>query len=224
MEIGSEFVQKSSVATVVLVKGVLGLSVTDLAVALAAFGGGSMVAALILPRLLERIGDRSVMISAASALPTLLFGFASILMFTTPDGIWSWLLIVWASLGICYSATQLPSGRLLRRSSHGEDRPAIFAAQFALSHACWLITYPLAGWLGSATNMPATLIVLASVGAFGALTAARLWPSGDPKIIVHDHPELPPDHPHMSASDRKGVHAHDYIIDDLHLHWHVTNR
>src|SRR3546814_15896387 len=62
---------------------------------------------------------------------------------------WSILLAVWFVLGLGYSAVLTPSGRLLRRSSHQEDRPALFAAQFALSHACWLLTYPLAGWLGA---------------------------------------------------------------------------
>ena len=212
------------VNSVVIVKGALGQSDTDLAFALASFGGGSMLAALVLPRLLERTGDRSVMIRAAVALPILMVGFAAIIAVTTPDGLWTWLLFVWALLGFCYSATLVPAGRLLRRSAHRGDRPAIFAAQFALSHACWLITYPLAGLLGSTANMPATLVVLAAVAAFGALTAARLWPVGDPKVIAHDHPELPPGHPHLSGSDRKGEHAHDYIIDDLHPHWPVTNR
>lgn len=46
-------------------------------------------------------------------------------------------------VGLGYSAVLTPSGRLLRRSAHAQDRPALFAAQFALSHACWLVTYPL---------------------------------------------------------------------------------
>ncbi len=60
------------------------------------------------------------------------------------------LLAIWFVIGIGYSTAQTPSGRLLRRSSHPEDRPSLFAAQFALSHACWLFAYPLAGWLGAA--------------------------------------------------------------------------
>ena len=60
-----------------------------------------------------------------------------------------WLLPLWFVLGLGYSMAQTPSGRLLRRSAKPEDRPALFAAQFALSHACWLIAYPLAGWAGA---------------------------------------------------------------------------
>src|SRR3546814_8763069 len=59
------------------------------------------------------------------------------------------LMALWVILGLGYSVVQTPSGRLLRRSALPEDRPAVFAAQFALSHGCWLITYPLAGWLGA---------------------------------------------------------------------------
>ena len=59
------------------------------------------------------------------------------------------MLALWLVLGLGYSAAQTPSGRLLRRSAHAEDRPAVFAAQFALSHACWLICYPLAGQMGA---------------------------------------------------------------------------
>ena len=58
-------------------------------------------------------------------------------------------------LGLAWSAVQTPGGRLLRRSAHAPDRPALFAAQFALSHACWLATYPLAGWLGGASSQRA---------------------------------------------------------------------
>ena len=61
---------------------------------------------------------------------------------------WLALLGLWAVLGVGYSAVLTPSGRLLRRSSGPEDRSALFAAQFALSHACWLVSYPLTGVLG----------------------------------------------------------------------------
>lgn len=35
------------------------------------------------------------------------------------------------------------------RAAPAEDRPALFAADFALSHACWLLCYSLAGWLAA---------------------------------------------------------------------------
>lgn len=110
------------------------------------------------------------------------------------------LLAAWALLGIGYSATQTPSGRLLRRSAHAEDRPAVFAAQFALSHACWLVTYPVAGWLCAA--LP--LATLATLFAAATLLAARLWPAGSTDALPHGHPELPPNHP-IWPSTRDGI-------------------
>src|SRR5829696_3904912 len=56
------------VNTVVIVRAFLGRPESDLAVALGCFGGGSMVAALLLPRVLDERPDRSVMLLAAGLL------------------------------------------------------------------------------------------------------------------------------------------------------------
>jgi MFS family permease len=210
------------VNTVVLVRGILGLTDSDVALALAAFGGGSMVAALMLPRLLDRIGDRRVMIPAATAMTMLLLAFAVSTRGASAPVLWPTLLAVWAMLGACYSAAQVPTGRLLRRSAHAEDRPSLFAAQFALSHACWLITYPLAGWLGTRAGMPLTLVVLGLIAALGTALAFVLWPAADPETIAHDHPDLGTDHPHLAGAHQ--THSHAYVIDELHRHWPVSAR
>jgi MFS family permease len=56
------------VNTVVLVKSGFGLGDPEVALALAAFCAGSMVAALALPRLLERVPDRRAMLTGAGVL------------------------------------------------------------------------------------------------------------------------------------------------------------
>jgi H+ antiporter protein len=204
------------VNTVVIVRGVLGLPEDDVAVALACFGGGSMAAALLLPRVLDKLPDRAVMLPAATLLAVVLLAFAV----ATWSGTIGWpaLLITWTLLGIGYSAVQTPTGRLLRRSAQAEDRPALFAAQFALSHACWLLTYPLAGWLGREVGIAMTLAVLGLVTLIGFGLAAWLWPAHDPEEIAHAHPDLPPDHPHLREHRDQG-HAHAFTIDDLHRRW-----
>jgi MFS family permease len=208
------------VNSVVLVRGLLGLGDSDVAVAFAAFGGGSMVAALALPRILDRIGERAVMIPAAAAMALLLLGFALIAGSLTATALWMSLLAVWALLGAAYSSAQVPGGRLLRRSAHAEDRAAVFAAQFALSHGCWLLTYPLAGWFGEAMGMPVTLTVLGILAALGTVFALLVWPARDPDVITHSHPDLKPGHPHLADGQR--THSHSYVIDDLHRHWPVA--
>lgn len=206
------------VNTVVIVRGLLGRSDADVALALASFGGGSMLAALALPRALDTLPDRRVMLPAAGGLGAVLLAFATA-AWSGGAVLWPALLATWTLLGLGYSAVQTPSGRLLRRSAQPANRPALFAAQFALSHACWLLTYPLAGWLGSTAGMPATLVVLGLLTLIGAGLAASLWPASDPDVIEHAHPDLPGDHPHLRAHRQRRRHAHPFVIDELHRDW-----
>jgi MFS family permease len=203
------------VNTVVLVQAGFGLDQQWTAIALAAFGAGSMGAAFALPALLDRFPDRALMLVGATLLVvamllgSLLAGYAS-------------LLALWAVVGIGYSVTQTPAGRLIRRSSNPEDRPALFAAHFALSHATWLVTYPLAGWLGVAAGLPLTFLAMAAIAAAGLLAALYMWPAHDPMIVEHTHADLPEGHAHIADARRAGadyVHAHDFVIDNKHVSW-----
>lgn len=200
------------VNTVVIVKARFGLGDDEVAWALAAFGGGSMIAAFLLPRLLDKVPDRPVMVAGAAAL---VLGTATGALLPT----YATLLPLWLVIGFGYSVAQTPSGRLLRRSAHPEDRPALFAAQFALSHACWLICYPLAGRFGAALGLQSTFLVMSIIGLAGVVMALKLWPAGDPSILAHDHPDLPPDHPHLRTLPGEGRHRHVLVVDDLHPRW-----
>ncbi|MBN9670846.1 MFS transporter [Roseibium aggregatum] len=199
------------VNTVVIVQARLGLGETQVALALAAFGGGSMAAAFLLPRLLDHMPDRPPMIAGAALLAagTLTGPFATSL---------TAVMALWLILGFGFSLTQTPSGRLLRRSAHAEDRPALFAAQFALSHACWLIAYPLAGRFGAALGLDTTFVLMAGLATVGVAGALLLWPAKEPETLRHSHPDLPPDHPHLREHGTKD-HRHPVVIDDLHGHW-----
>ncbi|WP_370284275.1 MFS transporter [Pseudooceanicola sp.] len=202
------------VNTVVLVRGSLGLPESALAWTMFAFGSGSMLAALILPRILDRISDRPVMLAGAVLMVATLLGLAASVSLSGLG--WPLLLGAWLLVGLGYSAVLTPSGRLLRRSSQPEDRPAVFAAQFALSHACWLVTYPLSGWLLTQFGAVAALVVLAGLAALGAAIALRVWPKDDPEVMEHTHENLPLDHPHLKGHRR---HAHSFVVDDQHPRW-----
>ena len=205
------------VNTVVIVQAGFRLAETEVALALAAFGGGSIVAALALPRLLDRVPDRPAMLwgsgllVAGMALGPLVGSFTA-------------LIALWLTLGFGYSLVQTPAGRLLRRSALPDDSPAIFAAQFSLSHAAWLLTYPLAGWMGVELGLDATFLVMASLAGAGVVAALTFWPSTEEEARSHTHPDLAPGHPHLQEHGTAD-HRHAVMVDDLHRHWpHIGGR
>lgn len=198
------------VNTVVLVQARLGLGEESVALAFAGFGAGSMFAAFLLPRILDRLSDRPVMIGGAAVM---VFGVALVPLV----GSLATLIGLWALIGFGFSLTQTPIGRIINRSAREADRGAVFAAQFALSHACWLVTYPLAGWIGAGAGLGVAALVLATIGALGLVAVLVIWPSNDQVAMPHDHSDLPPDHPHLTGHDAQ--HAHAIVIDDLHRRW-----
>jgi MFS family permease len=191
-----------------------------------------MIAALLLPRVLDRNPERpfmlarGVVMALAMAVGVARPGFLA-------------LLPLWFLIGVGSSLIQTPAGRLLRRSCHAEDRPAIFAAQFALSHVAWLVTYPAAGLAGSAFGLTSTFVLLGVIVVAATIAGAGLWPREDPEVLEHEHPPIkhahlhvhdehhrhehegwegpePHRHPHQHAPQR---HRHSYVIDMHHQHW-----
>ena len=197
------------VNTVVLVKARLGLGEDAVAWAFAGFGAGSMLAAVLLPRILDWLRDRPVMIGGAALM------VAGVALVPLVDSLAA-LIALWAVLGFGFSLTQTPIGRIINRSAHEADRGTVFAAQFALSHACWLVTYPLAGWIGATAGLSAAALALAVIGAAGLVAVLRLWPAHDPDAFAHSHVTLPLDHPHLMGERH---HTHRFVVDDEHPRW-----
>lgn len=207
------------VNTVVIVRDTLGLSQSDVAITLAAFGGGSIVAAFLLPHLLDRISDRSLMIFAAIMMTLSLGAMTGLTAaFSATKGFWFIVMAGWFVMGFVYSMSITPSGRLLRRSANADDRPAIFAAQFSLSHVCWLLCYPLVGWLGASIGQEAAFGAMAVISLLGTVVAFIIWPAKDPDNLEHEHSDLPPDHPHLLEKHVRSK-SHTFVIDDLHQNW-----
>lgn len=198
------------VNTVVLVQARLGLGEESVALAFAGFGAGSVLAAFLLPRILKRLQDRPVMIGGAGLM------VAGVALVPLVGGLVN-LITLWSLIGFGFSLTQTPIGRIINRSAREADRGAVFAAQFALSHACWLVTYPLAGWVGAGAGLSVAALLLAAIGALGLVAVLRIWPPEDGSVLPHDHPDLPPDHPHISQHGPH--HSHAFVIDDLHRRW-----
>lgn len=162
------------VNTVVLVRAQLGAGESEVAWLLAAYGAGSMAIALLLPSVLQHQRDTTVMMTGAIALAAGLAAAAGVIHL--PPGLpqWAALAIVWFSLGAAASCILTPSSRLLRRCASATEQPAAFAAQFSLSHACYLATYPLAGWAGRTLGLPTTALILAGLAAVAVMLALAL--------------------------------------------------
>jgi len=176
------------VNTVVLVQGDLARPQPDVALLLGAYGGGSMLVALSMPKLLDSLPDRRVMLTGGVALPVLLLAVTGAIAWMRGTPQWFALLALWALLGAATSTILTPSARLLRRNSTEQNRPAVFAAQFSLSHACFLVTYPLAGVLGAAIGLPAVALILVAIGALGTCAAALTWGTKRAGSTPSQHP------------------------------------
>ncbi|MEU9855477.1 MFS transporter [Streptomyces sp. NPDC047974] len=162
------------VNTVNHVRDVLGGTQSDVAWMLAASGTGTLLAALVLPRVLDRVAARTVMTAGAGVLVAGTTAAAAL----TATGLLTRTAtaVVWSAIGVGMALVITPTGKVLRASVARNAIPEAFAAQFSLSHLAWLITYPLAGWLGTTAGFAVTWSVLAVLAGAGAAGALLLWP------------------------------------------------
>ncbi|WP_306358450.1 MULTISPECIES: MFS transporter [unclassified Nocardia] len=209
--------------TVNYVRDTLGGAQSGVALLLAANGFGTMLVALALPRVLDRLGARPVMLTGAATLATALAAAVALSLAGTGGWRWTAAAMIWAVVGAGTAAVLTPTGQVLRRSSRPADRPALFAAQFSLSHLAWLITYPIAGWLTTAAGFTPTWTALGVLALAGIAVAARMWPRHDPEVITHLHEVGSIDPARLAdavrVSDRHYRHTHPYVIDADHPRW-----
>ncbi|MEM9288839.1 MAG: MFS transporter [Pseudomonadota bacterium] len=220
------------VNTVVYVQTTLGGGQVATALGYACYGAGSMAAALILPKMLDRYADRAFMLFGAALVAiTLMLGSR------LPDQMG--FLVIWFVLGVATSLILTPSARLVQRSATEESRAALYASQFALSHLGWLASYLLAGWVGAQIGLSWAFVCLAVLAGVSALGAAVLWNGRHETAQEHVHPAQdhthlhihddhhqhehegwegpePHSHPHYHAAKR---HRHAYVIDLHHRSW-----
>ncbi|MGB1256711.1 MAG: MFS transporter [Thiolinea sp.] len=219
--------------TVGHVQGTLGLTEQVTVWMMAVSGGGAIVAARLTPWLLENyLSDRRLMLRAGgllalSLLPAIVFNVGLPL-----------LALTWFVIGLGSSFILTAAGRILTRSCRKADRNAFFAANFALSHAAWLLCYPLAGWLG-AEDFSTAAFVLGLLALAGVLFARWVWQPGDVEELWHEHEALEHEHPHYhdehhqhehenwdgvephvhSHAHGKIRHKHRFVIDEHHARW-----
>ncbi|MFN3236421.1 MAG: MFS transporter [Pseudomonadales bacterium] len=212
--------------SVVYVKSDLGLDDEMLALALAVSGIGSMAVALAVPKLLEFMRARTIML--AGVIVGLL---ATACLWFAPDFLQFCVILGFVGAGL--SLAQTPVGSVITQSSNAVDRPAYFSAQFSLSHLCWMFAYPLVGYLGAEFTVPVAGLMIALIGAVFLLVAIFTWPAHERFSLRHEHEELHHQHkmandelhPAIEDEDGRGhvhpakVHEHHFVIDRHHRHW-----
>jgi MFS family permease len=198
------------VNTVVYARNLFGGSNTDVAIALAFYGTGSMLVAFLAPKTLERTPDRTFMLLGGTVLTVGLLATAFLAateqsQASPTDSSWMILLGLWVVLGIGTSMISTPSSRLLRRVATDDTRSYLFTAQFSLSHACFLLAYPLAGWVGASAGQSVAALVLGVLALVSTITALVLWPA-TPKATantdVHVGSTTPPAPETTSTAER----------------------
>tara|TARA_R110002096_G_scaffold338721_1_gene532071 strand:- start:23291 stop:24697 length:1407 start_codon:yes stop_codon:yes gene_type:complete len=184
---------------------------------MACYGAGAVLGAVIVPGMLRKSSERTTMF-----IGTFGFAVAGAAFALSPPSSLPALGLIWLVFGIASSLTLTPGGLVIARSATSRDRPAVFAAQFSLSHAGWMFAYPLAGWLAGYTSLELALLILSILCAAVAIAALVVWPANDPQERPHAHPDLPTNHPHLTSVPTFGAqhqHVHAFRIDDLHSSW-----
>jgi MFS family permease len=192
------------VNTIIYVKEYLGGNDSDLAIFFAFSGFGSMLSALYYPKLSKYIQDKLIVQSG-----TLLMSIGLVLMSTMPS--YSYALPCWFLVGIGWSLVQTPSGKIVNMSALPLDRISYFSAQFALSHLCWLITYPITGFLVLYYGFSFSALFLSCVVLTCFIFSILFWPDEQDRNLTHSH-EL-----------RIHTHEHNHK-DQHHLHLHNDNQ
>lgn len=166
------------VNTVVYVHDVLLGGDSETALALFTVGLGSMVVALVLPKLV-RINKPQryhlhglLLISAAFYLGTWLPG-------------WIGFVVLCFSLGVGMSCIQTTSGLIINDVCEGEEASQYFAAHFSLTHFWWLLTYLTAGLSASRFGLEGAYWVMLTISTISGSMYLYLLRRGEKSCLSY---------------------------------------
>jgi MFS transporter, NRE family, putaive nickel resistance protein len=153
------------VATVSYVRDALGRGETAFAFIMAGLGLGSSLAAIVLGRATGRyeqgVKDKAVLHGRRHAWSArALIAGGLLLGLVLLPGVLKPSLVIFGLLWVLNGAGQaliaIPSSTLLAEHTKEDERGRAYAAHFALTHACWLVTYPAIGHAAARWGAPAT--------------------------------------------------------------------
>ncbi len=181
------------VVTVAYVRDVLGRGDTAYALTMAGLGLGSTLAAILLGRATGRYeqsasgktelhGRRHAWAQRALILGGFLLGTILLPGILVPP--LAAFAVLWLLNGAGQALIAIPSSTLLAEHTHETERGRAYAAHFALTHACWLITYPAVGHAAARWGAPATFT---AAGALCLIITAVAYALGQGSGGPHTH-------------------------------------
>lgn len=183
------------VVTVAYVRDVLGLSETVFAIVMAGLGLGSSVTAMILGRATGRYekgassravlhGRRHIWAARALVLGGVVLGLILLPGVLKPPLIV--FAVLWMLNGTGQALIAIPSSTLLAEHTAEHERGRAYAAHFALTHACWLITYPAVGHAASTWGSPITFTSAGVICLLVSIAAIALGKGARQEAHTHD--------------------------------------
>jgi MFS transporter, NRE family, putaive nickel resistance protein len=185
------------VNTIGYVQGTLHFGKIEYGWVMAAFGIGATLASIGLGNSQQKISP-VLLTSSGAGLITLAILPAN---FASLGG----LLILWIIAGVGQTLVNVPTQALIADRVATELQGRVYGAHFAWSHLWWMLSYPLAGWLGSL--LPAHNFFYSSCIGFVLLVL----------VCVAFQPQQ------LTTLDQGLWHEHDHRHDGQHSHDHSPN-
>ncbi len=181
------------VATVVYVRDVLSYGDTAFSLVMAGLGFGSTISAIVMGRTTGRFekdlsaretlhGKRHVWTRYALIIGGVILGLLLLPGIFKPSI--AVFAVMWFLNGAAQSLIGISSSTLLAEHTNENERGKAYAAHFALTHACWLVTYPAIGYGAAYFGTPITFTI---AGVICLLTTAVAFLSVRESISEHTH-------------------------------------
>jgi MFS transporter, NRE family, putaive nickel resistance protein len=195
------------VNTVSHVRGILQLGKLEYSWVMAAFGIGATVASVGLGnaktfKKLAYIGVGTVLLILA-LLPANYVNFGG-------------LLVLWIIAGIGQTFVSVSTQTLIADRVAVEVQGRVYGAYFAWSHLWWVLSYPLAGWMGS--YLPTTHFFC--VGIIGLLLLIVMTLVFRPRQQIDFDSGMWHEHNHTHDNDHQHNHSLNRVIQESHRHLH----
>jgi MFS transporter, NRE family, putaive nickel resistance protein len=198
------------VNTVGYIQGTLHFGKVEYSWAMAAFGVGATLASIGLGSFPQKVSP-ILLTSSGAMLITLALLPANL---TNLGG----LLVLWAIAGMGQTLVNVPTQTLIADRVAVEIQGRIYGAHFAWSHFWWVLSYPLAGWLGS--RLPAHNFLVSSF--IGLVLLILVYVALQPQKSIGLEHGLWHEHDHLHDEQHAHTHTHspNITIQNSHSHLH----